>query len=146
FLPPAVQQQVIASVHTNPGPAVHRGREATVNQLRKHFWFPGMFRMVSRVIRRCHICKVSKPGFAMQGDPRSTPALFPMQTIQARECATYISEHLIWDFGTPLVVRSDNGSHFTAEIVRLVADALGVEWVYGSTYRPQSQAVVERCH
>ena len=49
-------------------------------------------------------------------------------------------------FGLPLRIRSDQGSHFTAHVLRQTLESLGIDQVFGSAYHPQSQGAVERFH
>lgn len=47
-------------------------------------------------------------------------------------------------FGIPHVVRRDNGSHFTAKIVKDVMNALNISQRFGNIYHAASQGVCER--
>lgn len=49
-------------------------------------------------------------------------------------------------FGLPLRIKSDQGSHFTANIIRQALEQLGIEQVFGCAYRPQTQGAIERFH
>jgi len=51
---------------------------------------------------------------------------------------------LILTYGPPRVVRSDNGTHFTAKVISQLLAALGIEKKEGIAYRPTSQGQVER--
>lgn len=51
---------------------------------------------------------------------------------------------LILTYGPPRVVRSDNGTHFTAKDISQLLLALGIQKREGITYRPTSQGQVER--
>ncbi len=46
----------------------------------------------------------------------------------------------------PVVLRTDNAKEFTAALITYINRQLEIRHVLGSTYLPQSQAIVERMH
>ena len=46
----------------------------------------------------------------------------------------------------PLILRSDNGSEFTAELTRELNRLIGTEQVFSSPYHPQSLGLLEGSH
>ena len=48
--------------------------------------------------------------------------------------------------GFPLILRSDNGSEFTAELTRELNQLIGIEQVFSSPYHPQSLGLLEGSH
>jgi len=51
---------------------------------------------------------------------------------------------LILTYGPLRIVRSDNGTHFTAKVISQLLLALGIQKKEGIAYRPTSQGQVER--
>eukprot|EP00118_Oscarella_pearsei_P022811 m.267105 g.267105 ORF g.267105 m.267105 type:complete len:286 (+) comp40508_c1_seq30:569-1426(+) len=49
-------------------------------------------------------------------------------------------------FGPPVIVQSDQGKEFTAQLVQNLMKSLGVRMIFGSPYYPQSQGKDERSH
>jgi hypothetical protein len=69
----------------------------------------------------------------------------PMRNMAAKN----VAENLMIFFtriGIPKVIRSDNGTSFTAKIVREMEDRLGIAPRFSSVYHPQSQGVTERAN
>ena len=67
----------------------------------------------------------------------------PMRTMAAKN----VAENLLIFFtrvGIPKVIRSDNGKSFTAKIIRVMEDKLGIAPRFSSIYHPQSQGITER--
>ena len=78
-----------------------------------------------------------------------TATPFP-EAVPLRSCTSKaVSQALLkffTQFGLPLRIRSDQGSHFTAHVLRQTLESLGIDQVFGSAYHPQSQGAVERFH
>lgn len=70
---------------------------------------------------------------------RATPA----PTAQA--AASFLLE-LFGRYGAPSVLRSDQGTHFTAAVIRSLCAATGVEQHLTTPYRPESNGTVERAN
>lgn len=79
----------------------------------------------------------------------TTSTRFP-EAIPLRKCtAQAVTDALLKYFtlfGIPLRVRSDQGTHFTANIMKETLKHLGVQQVFGCAYRPQTQGAIERFH
>ena len=48
--------------------------------------------------------------------------------------------------GFPIILRSDNGKEFVAEVTREMNNMLGTTQIFGTAYHPRSQALVESSH
>lgn len=51
---------------------------------------------------------------------------------------------IIHRFESPRVIKSDQGRHFTAEIVKNLVEAIGSHWRYHTPWHPESSRQVER--
>lgn len=51
---------------------------------------------------------------------------------------------LINRFGTPRLILSDGGKHFTAERLSNLANTLGIRWMFTPSYSPSSNGIIER--
>lgn len=67
----------------------------------------------------------------------------PFKNADAKSTTRFLLE-LILTYGPPRIVRSDNGTHFTAKIIKQLLSALGIDKTEGIAYRPTSQGQVER--
>ncbi|KAF7695190.1 hypothetical protein HF521_006913, partial [Silurus meridionalis] len=65
---------------------------------------------------------------------------------KAKTVAKFLCREVIPRFGIPDQIQSDNGSHFTNELMKTVWKALGVKQKLGCVYHPQSQGMVERAN
>ena len=61
----------------------------------------------------------------------------------AKVSAKFLMEDIICQFGTPLTVITDNGSHFKGEFHDL-CERLGIQHRYGTPYHPQTTGQDER--
>eukprot|EP00392_Amoebophrya_sp_AT5.2_P015096 g15287.t1 len=74
------------------------------------------------------------------------PTFSPMENNTAEAVAHFLLNEVVFAYGAPLVIRSDNGPEFVAKVVRLLAEQLGVDWVSGAAYNARSQALTEQSH
>ena len=65
----------------------------------------------------------------------------PATVAQALYCQVYLVLA-----GFPVILRSDNGSEFVAELTMELNRLIGTTQVFGSAYHPRSQALIEGCH
>ncbi|XP_061651840.1 uncharacterized protein LOC133488231 [Phyllopteryx taeniolatus] len=72
------------------------------------------------------------------------PEAYPCAREDASSVIKALVNHFIPTHGFPRVIRSDNGTHFTATSLATVEGILGLKHKFGSVYHPQSQAHVER--
>ena len=71
----------------------------------------------------------------------------PLLTDDATSVARFLVEDVFFDIaGFPMVLRSDRGKEFTANVVRQVNELLEVQQAFGSSYHPQSQGHIEASH
>lgn len=69
---------------------------------------------------------------------------FPCKTETAKEVVKHLTTEVFPRFGIPHMIRSDNGTHFTAKLVRDVLKALNISQRFGTIYHAASQGLVER--
>jgi len=67
----------------------------------------------------------------------------PFKNADAKSTTRFLLE-LILTYGPPRIVRSDNGTHFTAKVISQLLLALEIQKTEGIAYRPTSQGQVER--
>ena len=73
--------------------------------------------------------------------------LIPIVDKSAISVATALLYGVYLDLaGFPVILRSDNGKEFVAEVTRELNDLLGTTQIFGSAYHPRSQALVEGSH
>lgn len=71
--------------------------------------------------------------------------LYPTKTTGAEETAQCILQHT-GRFGCPLQLLSDNGPAFVNEVIKNLANLMGIEWLLTIAYSKQENAIVERSH
>lgn len=47
-------------------------------------------------------------------------------------------------YGTPQIIQSDQGSHFTGKLTQKCAETLGIMWDFHQSYNPTSAGAIER--
>ena len=70
----------------------------------------------------------------------------PVPDTTARTIAEALAENLIYKFGAPLAILSDNGTNFMSKIMQNFAELFGLRKFNTSTYHPQGNAILERSH
>ncbi|CAF1076963.1 unnamed protein product [Didymodactylos carnosus] len=66
-----------------------------------------------------------------------------------RDCSAmtavrFIKEEVIMKYGTPKCILTDNGSHFTANMMQELFKQIGVTHIYSTPYHPQTNGQIER--
>ena len=54
-----LQLEVIKKIHDQPAVS-HSGMEKTLKMAQRHYYWPGMKKMIQQFIRNCYICKQAK--------------------------------------------------------------------------------------
>ena len=69
---------------------------------------------------------------------------YPSRTEKATEVVKLLCKEIIYRFGLPHCVWSENGPSFTSEISQKVGQALQIRWKLNSSWRPQSLGKTEK--
>uniref|UniRef100_A0A2S2NH65 Retrotransposable element Tf2 protein type 1 n=1 Tax=Schizaphis graminum TaxID=13262 RepID=A0A2S2NH65_SCHGA len=72
-----------------------------------------------------------------------SPCSLAYKNADAKSTTQFLLD-LILTYGPPRIVRSDNGTHFTAKVISQLLLALGIQKKEGIAYKPTSQGQVER--
>ena len=67
-----------------------------------------------------------------------------LRTITALAVANAFCQTWVFNFGTPKVLLTDNGTQFTASFFRRVCQILGIQKVFTTEYHPQANGQAER--
>ena len=101
-VPTDLQEPLMTESHEKGG---HRGRDETVRQLRRNFYFPRMAEMAQKVIQKCTICNTAG------GAPKDQKAFY------WRQGSSYPYQRLNLDYVGPLV--SSNGCRYILSVCDL---------------------------
>ncbi|NXI42961.1 POL4 protein, partial [Galbula dea] len=69
---------------------------------------------------------------------------YPVARATAQTVSKILLEHLIPRYGIIQHIDSDQGTHFTSKIIKLLCQLLGIHWEYHTPWHPQSSGKVER--
>lgn len=72
--------------------------------------------------------------------------LHPVPNGTSEDVAKVLIDRVILKFGNPVEIRSDNGTHFNAGIIRELTKMLGISHVFGTVYHFKSIGSNERVH
>jgi len=70
----------------------------------------------------------------------------PLQHVGAIEVADALTNELIFTFGAPKAILTDQGSHFLNSLMRNIARKFRIKHYRTTAYRPQANGSVERSH
>lgn len=68
---------------------------------------------------------------------------YPVARATANTVTKHLLEEVVPRFGIIEVIDSDQGTHFTSEILKDIMSALGIRWDYHTPWPPQSSGRVE---
>jgi transposase InsO family protein len=68
----------------------------------------------------------------------------PVRDCTATTAANFLINDVILKYGTPTCILTDNGTHFTAQIMNNLFQELGVTHLYSTVYHPQTNGQIER--
>ena len=168
-VPAALQERIVDIAHEG-----HLGIVKTKALLREKVWFPCMDKMVETKVKTCLPCQVVTPVYAREPvqvsalldspfDEASidfahvegeTPLLladdysrFPFVELVSSTSASAVTpnlDQLFATFGTPKIVRSDNGPPFSREEFAKFAHVLGFKHRKVTPLWPRANGEVER--
>ena len=69
--------------------------------------------------------------------------LYPSKSTTAKEAAVALHQHT-GRYGIPRWIRTDNGSQFCNEMIKCLADRMGVELTFTTPYSSEENSIVER--
>lgn len=160
-------------------PGGHFGRDLTINNIRRNFWWPALWKDTSDYVKTCDICQRYGPKEHNNPLQPYRPIMpfeyifidyivnLPLTTKRnrhiitmtegltkwveakatrnatAKESASFLMDSIVCRFGVPLVIITDNGSHFKGEFDDLCT-RLGTQHRFATAYHPQTVGQDER--
>ena len=67
----------------------------------------------------------------------------PIDTCSSEVAANFIYENIITQFGCPLTLISDQGTHFINKTIKNLTDQFHIDHRWSTTYHPQSNGAIE---
>ena len=68
---------------------------------------------------------------------------YPLKSTDSETIASILINDIIYRFGIPKQIHSDNGTNFTSELIKNVCDTFGIIRTNTSTYHPEGNGGVE---
>src|ERR1044072_2706106 len=72
------------------------------------------------------------------------PEARPLKHANATTVATFIYEEIIYRYGPPKVIQSNQGTHFVNQVIEQLTERFRIRHSLSSAYHPQSNGLVER--
>ena len=70
----------------------------------------------------------------------------PLKTVTSKNMVDFMKEHIIYRFGIPQTITTDQGTMFTSEEFRDVADSMGIKLHNSSPYYAQANGQAKASH
>jgi len=67
----------------------------------------------------------------------------PMKNVTARDVVNFVKEHIVYRFGIPQTITTDQGEVFTAEEFKKFAKEMGISLIQSSPYYAQANGLAE---
>ena len=64
----------------------------------------------------------------------------PLKTVTSKNMVDFVREHIVYRFGIPQTITTDQGTMFTLEEFRFFATSMGIELLNSSPYYAQANA------
>lgn len=81
------------------------------------------------------MCNLTKYGLAI-----------PLENMTAESVATTVAEKFICIYGSPLALKSDQGSNFMSKVMEKFAKLFKIQQYNSTSFRPETQGSLERSH
>ena len=144
----------------------HPGRDATLAQVAREYFWPGISKSVKRFCKNCHVCGRSSiwrhqklgllkplPVPKSNGSTNimvitdrllKSVTLEAMDKMDAETCAKRFLE-CHWRYhGFPKALTSDRGTNWTSKFWRRVCELVGIQQRLSTAYHPQTDGATER--
>ena len=69
---------------------------------------------------------------------------FPLRVTDSETLAKVLVDEIVYRYGVPLYLHSDQGSNFNSEVITSLCKQLGIERTRTTAYHPQANGQVER--
>jgi transposase InsO family protein len=68
----------------------------------------------------------------------------PLRSATAEEVSRFLKTYILPRFGSPRHLQTDNGTHFSNQVIKQLTDEWGIQHHFSTAYHPQSNGMVER--
>ena len=183
-VPVSLQRQVFQLMHDSVTGG-HFGVLKTYAEMKRRYWWPGMYSDTKRYIGGCIPCQQYRPPNAkVPGEMANKMApdrvfervaidyiqktaqtksgnqyalvmvdqtsryviAAASKTARADDTIRLVQDHLFSEWGIPAEIVCDNGTHFTAKKFQKFCEDHGINLVFTTAFRPQSNGMVEQAN
>jgi transposase InsO family protein len=67
----------------------------------------------------------------------------PLKEVKATDVVKFFKTHILYRFGTPQRIISDNGTAFKSSKVYALAEQFNIDWRFSSIYNPRANGLAE---
>ncbi|CAF3869435.1 unnamed protein product [Rotaria sp. Silwood1] len=121
------------------------GRDKTLRKIQERYYWPTMIAHIRNHINSCLPCAQNK--YRRQKLPGKLKPIPPPEGIWKLLTTTavkFLINDVILKYGTPTSILTDNGTHFTSQVMNKLFENLEVTHLYSTVYHPQTNRQIER--
>ncbi|CAF1169236.1 unnamed protein product [Rotaria sordida] len=156
-----IRADILKIYHDTPANGAHFRRDKTTRKIQECYYWPTMIADIRNHLNSCLLCaqnnyrrqKLSgklKPIPPPEGIWKLLNVLSKFVITKAvRDCSAttavkFLINDVILKYGTSTCILTDNGTHFTSQLMNKLFESLGITHLYSTEYYPQTNGQIER--
>ncbi|CAF4349571.1 unnamed protein product [Rotaria sp. Silwood2] len=156
-----IRADILKIYHDTPANGAHFGRDKTTRKIQERYYWPTMIADIRNHLNSCLPC--AQNNYRRQKLPGKLKPIPPPEGIwkllnvlskfvitkAVRDCSAttavkFLINDVILKYGTPTCILTDNGTHFTSQVMNKLFENIGVTHLYSTVYHPQTNGQIER--
>ncbi|CAF1500051.1 unnamed protein product, partial [Rotaria sp. Silwood1] len=135
-----IRADILKIYHDTPANGAHFGRDKTIRKIQERYYWPTMIADIKNHLNSCLPC--AQNNYRRQKLPGKLKPIPPPEGIW--KLLNVLSKFVIAKAGTPTCILTDNGTHFTSQVMNKLFENIGVTHLYSTVYHPQTNGQIER--
>ncbi|CAF0786973.1 unnamed protein product [Rotaria sordida] len=161
-----IRADILKIYHDTPANGAHFRRDKTIRKIQERYYWPTMIADIRNHLKSCLPC--AQNNYRRQKlsgklkpipPPKGIWKLLSMDchdvlskfviTKAVRDCSAttavkFLINDVILKYGTSTCILTDNGTHFTSQLMNKLFESLGITHLYSTEYHPQTNGQIER--